>query len=92
MRTSSGKVAPMHRLGARTTPIIAATKILESGQSETLRIPAIRDAGTYEFVCTFPGHWVTMCGTLVVTKDPAALLAAAAPAAPAAMPGSHRHP
>jgi azurin len=51
------------------SPIIAATKILESGQNETLRIPAIRDAGTYEFVCTFPGHWVIMYGQLVVTKD-----------------------
>jgi azurin len=51
------------------TPILAATKILETGQNETLRIPAIRDAGTYEFVCTFPGHWLIMYGQLVVTKD-----------------------
>ena len=80
------------------TPIMAATKILETGQTETLRIPAIRDAGTYEFVCTFPGHWLIMYGQLVVTKDVDAYLkqnpiaakpAAASNAAPAHTQHTH---
>jgi hypothetical protein len=69
--------------------IVAATKLLETGQSETLRIRALRDEGVYEYVCTFPGHWTVMFGQLVVTKDVDAYLktnpssVAAAPAAPA---------
>jgi plastocyanin len=49
--------------------IIAATKMLETGQSETLRLRPIREEGVYEYVCTFPGHWTVMYGQLVVTKD-----------------------
>jgi hypothetical protein len=25
--------------------------------------------GEYEYVCTFPGHWMLMWGKLIVTKD-----------------------
>ena len=46
--------------------IIAATKLLETGQSETLRIRPIREEGVYEYVCTFPGHWRIMNGILNV--------------------------
>jgi plastocyanin len=69
--------------------IIAATKLLETGQSETLRLRPIREEGIYEYVCTFPGHWTVMYGQLVVTKDVEAYLKAnpaptiAAPAATA---------
>ena len=49
--------------------IVAATKLLETGQSETLRLRPIREEGVYEYVCTFPGHWMLMYGQLVVTKD-----------------------
>ena len=49
--------------------IVAATKLIETGQSETLRVKALNDEGVYEYVCTFPGHWTVMFGQLVVTKD-----------------------
>jgi azurin len=49
--------------------IVAATKLIEPGQSETLRIKPLREEGVYEYVCTFPGHWTVMYGQLVVTKD-----------------------
>ncbi len=72
--------------------IVNATKLLEPGQSETLRIRPIREEGVYEYVCTFPGHWTVMYGQLVVTKDVDAYLkanptVAAAPATPA----EHKH-
>ena len=74
--------------------VIAATKLLEPGQSESLRIPAnaIRTEGTYEYVCTFPGHWIVMFGELVVTKDVNAYLKANPlnPAKPAAAV-THNH-
>ncbi|MBC7365829.1 MAG: HEAT repeat domain-containing protein [Undibacterium sp.] len=62
--------------------IIAATKLLETGQAETLKIGA-RQEGTYEFLCTFPGHWALMYGQIVVTKDVEAYLKANPSAAPA---------
>jgi azurin len=49
--------------------VIAATKLLEPGQRETLKVKAPNKPGDYEFVCTFPGHALIMWGTLSVTKD-----------------------
>lgn len=46
--------------------VLGATKMLESGQKETLRLTAPEKEGVYEFVCTFPGHWAVMQGKLVV--------------------------
>ncbi|SKA77916.1 putative membrane-bound dehydrogenase domain-containing protein [Prosthecobacter debontii] len=49
--------------------IIAATKLLEPGQKDQLKVKAPAQPGDYEFVCTFPGHALVMWGTLKVTKD-----------------------
>jgi glucose/arabinose dehydrogenase/azurin len=72
--------------------LIAATKMLETGQSETLRFGPIRQEGIYEYVCTFPGHWGVMYGQLVITKDVDAYLKAnpATAVAPAPAP-VHNH-
>ena len=48
--------------------ILAATKLLEPGQKETIKLKAPSQPGEYEFVCTFPGHAVLMWGTLSVAK------------------------
>jgi len=45
--------------------VIAHTKLLGPGESDTIKIPAPA-AGTYPFVCTFPGHAAIMKGVLVV--------------------------
>lgn len=66
--------------------IIAATKMLENGQTETLRVSAIRTEGVYEFVCTFPGHWALMHGEIIVTKDVDAYLKSNAAVTPAPRP------
>lgn len=46
--------------------ILAATKLLEPGQKETLKLRAPAKPGEYEFVCTFPGHALIMWGVLSV--------------------------
>jgi azurin len=49
--------------------VIAATTLAGNGESveTTFKVPAA--AGSYPFVCTFPGHFVAgMKGTLVVKK------------------------
>jgi azurin len=53
-----------------------ASRMLEAGQKETLRLNAPQKEGIYEFVCTFPGHWAVMQGKLIVTKDVDAYLKA----------------
>lgn len=49
--------------------VIAATHMLETGESETLRVTAPETEGVYEFVCTFPGHWSVMWGELIVSGE-----------------------
>ena len=44
---------------------IAHTKLLDPGETGEVRFTA-PPAGTYQFVCTFPGHNVTMFGDFVV--------------------------
>lgn len=44
---------------------IAATKLLGPAESETITF-SIAEAGDYEYVCTFPGHFAMMRGVLKI--------------------------
>ncbi len=46
--------------------ILWHTDLVESGGTAVLRFQAPDDPGEYPFVCTFPGHWRTMNGTMRV--------------------------
>jgi azurin len=46
--------------------IIANTKILGPGESAEVSFTAPKEPGSYTYICSFPGHSVTMKGTLVV--------------------------
>ncbi len=63
--------------------ILAATKLLNSGESERLRFSAPEAPGDYPYICSFPGHWLRMRGVLRVVPDLEVYLASA-PAEPAA--------
>lgn len=52
-----------------TPDVLAATKMLQTGEKETLRLAAPDTEGECEYVCTFPGHYQVMRGQLVVTKN-----------------------
>ncbi|MCK6500816.1 MAG: plastocyanin/azurin family copper-binding protein, partial [Nitrospira sp.] len=67
----------------RGDDVIAATRLLEAGQKETLKVTAPTTEGDHEYVCTFPGHHQVMWGWLIVTKDVDAYLAAHPEAKPA---------
>ena len=56
--------------------ILEATKTIEPGQSDTIKMTAQKEEGEYEYVCTLPGHFIVMWGKLIVTKDVDAYLAA----------------
>lgn len=45
--------------------IIAASPLAQPGETVTLEFDA-PEAGTYEFICTYPGHWQQMNGKLIV--------------------------
>ena len=60
----------------KTGDVLAATKLVESGTSATLKVSALATEGEYEYVCTLPGHFAIMWGRLIVTKDVDAWLAA----------------
>ena len=45
--------------------VIAATKLVQPGQSETVTFDAPAP-GDYPFICTFPGLYTTMKGTLTI--------------------------
>lgn len=45
--------------------VIAATKLLGPGESETISFTA-PEPGDYQFVCSFPGHFTMMRGIMVV--------------------------
>ena len=53
-----------------------ATRMLEPGQTERLQFKAPNKEIEFDFVCTFPGHFMTMGGKLIVTKDVDAYLKA----------------
>ena len=50
---------------AGNTAVIAHTKMIGGGESATIEFTA-PEAGTYEYICSFPGHWSMMRGTLTV--------------------------
>ena len=53
--------APDH-IPANNPNILAHTKLLGPGQSDTIEFTV--PAGSYTFICSFPGHYKTMMGIL----------------------------
>lgn len=45
--------------------VIAASPLAKPGETVTFEFDA-PEAGTYEFICSYPGHWQQMNGTLIV--------------------------
>jgi azurin len=56
--------------------VLAATKMLQTGEKQSLSLTAPNDEGECEYVCTFPGHYQVMRGQLVVTRNVEAYLQA----------------
>lgn len=46
--------------------IVAHTKVLGGGESQTITFTAPAEAGDYPYLCTFPGHFALMQGVLKV--------------------------
>jgi azurin len=48
--------------------VLAASRLVDPGQSGTIRFRAPAQAGSYPYVCTFPAHWRVMNGVLKVVE------------------------
>jgi azurin len=51
---------------ALSPDVIAHTKLLSAGESDTIEFKAPAKAGDYPYICTFPGHYTMMKGVLKV--------------------------
>ena len=49
--------------------VLFSTGMLQAGEQQRLQITAPTEVGEYSYVCTFPGHWRTMYGTMHVVAD-----------------------
>ena len=68
--------------------VLYASKMLQPQQTDKIQFTAPEVLGDYPYVCTFPGHWRTMFGTMhVVTDLEEALASAREPDEPPATAG-----
>lgn len=51
-----------------STDILAKTKLVNPFGKEVIKFSVPDEPGDYPYICTFPGHWRLMFGTLKVTK------------------------
>lgn len=49
--------------------VIAATRLLNGGETERLNFTAPQKPGDYVYLCSFPGHWLRMYGVMVVVDN-----------------------
>ncbi|MDZ4287833.1 MAG: plastocyanin/azurin family copper-binding protein [Prosthecobacter sp.] len=68
MMTDPQGMAKSYIPEASKDDILAQMKLVMPTQTETIEFTAPADAGDYPFMCTFPGHWLLMKGTMHVTK------------------------
>ncbi|CAG4997861.1 hypothetical protein DYBT9275_01867 [Dyadobacter sp. CECT 9275] len=52
----------------KSNDVLFHSNIVEPEKSESIYFVAPKTAGTYQYVCTFPGHYTLMQGKLKVTK------------------------
>lgn len=51
--------------------VLAHTPMSKPGETVEVTFTVPEETGEHGYVCTFPGHWATMQGTMYVTKDAA---------------------
>ena len=51
-----------------TPDVLASTKLISQGALARIRVTAPAAAGSYPYMCTFPGHWRVMNGVMDVEQ------------------------
>ena len=68
MMTDPAAMAKSYIPDASKEDILAHTKLVQIGQTESIEFTAPAEAGDYPYLCSFPGHWLLMRGVLHVTE------------------------
>lgn len=63
--TEASKAADSGYVPAGSEAVIANTELIGGGASTTITFDA-PEAGTYDFICSFPGHYALMKGKFIV--------------------------
>lgn len=63
---AAAMAAPTHIPTGTAAQIVAQTRLLGPGETDTIDFKAPAQPGEYPFLCTFPGHFAMMKGKLVV--------------------------
>ena len=66
MRMVSDPLAFQKHFVPESRDVIVHTSVVNPGQKETIHFNAPTAAGDYPFLCTYPGHWQLMRGTMIV--------------------------
>ena len=53
----------------KSDKILLASRLLQTGQNQALSFLAPKTPGIYPYVCTYPGHWRRMYGSLTVVDN-----------------------
>ncbi|WP_349294193.1 MULTISPECIES: azurin [Gracilimonas] len=62
---AASKAAGNEYIPEGTDDVIVHTKLIGGGQETTIEFTA-PEAGTYDYICSFPGHYALMKGKLIV--------------------------
>jgi azurin len=49
--------------------VLAATGLADPGETVTVTFTAPSEPGSYRYICTVPGHYMTMQGTMTVVSS-----------------------
>jgi azurin len=49
--------------------VLAATGLADPGETVSVTFTAPSEPGSYRYLCTFPGHYATMQGTMTVVSS-----------------------
>ncbi len=63
---AGARIGPVGNYVPESPMVIAASPLAKPGQTVLLEFKAPSEPGTYDFVCTYPGHWKRMHGILIV--------------------------
>ena len=63
---TAASAKPTEFLPDDLSKVLAHTKMLGPGEKDTITFNAPAEPGTYPYICTFPGHYALMRGTLTV--------------------------
>ena len=53
----------------KSDKILVASKLLQPGENQSIAFEVPKEPGVYPYVCTYPGHWRRMYGSLYVVED-----------------------